>query len=44
MSLFTTMLAFDDAPSVGTAEIGILAGSRLAGIVATIILKTIGRS
>ncbi len=43
MSLFIAMLAFDDAAPVGAAKIGILAGSLLAGIIATIILKTIGR-
>ena len=40
MSLFIAMLAFDDAASIATAKIGILAGSLLAGIVAAVILKT----
>lgn len=44
MSLFIAMLAFDDTVSVEAAKKGILAGSLLAGIVATIVLKTIGRS
>jgi Na+:H+ antiporter, NhaA family len=43
MSLFIAMLAFDDAPPVNTAKLGILAGSLLAGIIAAIILKTTGR-
>ena len=43
MSLFIAILAFDDAASVDAAKIAILAGSLLAGIIATIILKTIGR-
>ena len=43
MSLFIAMLAFDDVAPVGAAKIGILAGSLLAGVVATVILKTIGR-
>ena len=37
------MLAFDDAERVGAAKLGILGGSFLAGVIATIILKTIGR-
>ena len=44
MSLFIAMLAFDDVAPVGAAKIGILASSLLAGVVATVILKTIGRS
>ena len=44
MSLFLAMLAFDDVAPLGAAKIGILAGSLLAGIVATVILKTIGRN
>ena len=43
MSLFIAMLAFDDVAPLGAAKIGILAGSLLGGIVATVILKTIGR-
>jgi len=43
MSLFIAMLAFDDVAPLGAAKIGILAGSLLAGVVATVILKTIGR-
>jgi NhaA family Na+:H+ antiporter len=43
MSLFIAMLVFHDVALVATAKIGILAGSLLAGVVATIILKTIGR-
>jgi NhaA family Na+:H+ antiporter len=43
MSLFIAMLAFDEAALVDAAKIGILAGSLLAGIIATIILKTVGR-
>jgi len=43
MSLFIAMLAFDDVAPVGAAKIGILGGSLLAGIIATVILKTIGR-
>jgi NhaA family Na+:H+ antiporter len=43
MSLFIAMLAFDGVAPVGAAKIGILAGSLLAGVVATVILKTIGR-
>jgi NhaA family Na+:H+ antiporter len=43
MSLFIAMLAFDDVAPLGAAKIGILAGSLLAGGVATVILKTIGR-
>jgi Na+:H+ antiporter, NhaA family len=43
MSLFIAMLAFHDAALVDAAKIGILAGSLLAGIIATIILKTVGR-
>ena len=38
------MLAFDDVAPLGAAKIGILGGSLLAGIIATVILKTIGRS
>jgi Na+:H+ antiporter, NhaA family len=44
MSLFIAMLAFDDVAQLGAAKIGILAGSLLAGIIGTVILKTIGRS
>jgi NhaA family Na+:H+ antiporter len=44
MSLFIAMLAFDDVAPLGAAKIGILAGSLLAGVVATVILKTIGRN
>jgi Na+:H+ antiporter, NhaA family len=43
MSLFIAMLAFDDVAPLGAAKTGILAGSLLAGVVATVILKTIGR-
>jgi NhaA family Na+:H+ antiporter len=43
MSLFIAMVAFDNAASVDAAKIAILAGSLLAGIIATVILKTIGR-
>jgi NhaA family Na+:H+ antiporter len=43
MSLFIAMLAFDDVAPLGAAKRGILAGSLLAGVVATVILKTIGR-
>jgi Na+:H+ antiporter, NhaA family len=43
MSLFIAMLAFDDVALLGAAKTGILAGSLLAGLVATVILKTIGR-
>jgi Na+:H+ antiporter, NhaA family len=43
MSLFITLLAFDDAGLVGAAKLGILAGSLFAGIVAAMILKTTGR-
>jgi Na+:H+ antiporter, NhaA family len=43
MSLFIAMLAFDEAPLVDAAKLGILAGSLLAGVLAAIILKTIGR-
>jgi NhaA family Na+:H+ antiporter len=43
MSLFIAMLAFDDVAPLGAAKIGILVGSLLAGVVATVILKTIGR-
>ena len=43
MSLFIAMLAFDDVAPVSVAKIGTLAGSLLAGIIATVILKTIGR-
>jgi NhaA family Na+:H+ antiporter len=43
MSLFLAMLAFDDVAPLGAAKTGILAGSLLAGVVATVILKTIGR-
>ena len=38
MSLFIAMLAFDDVAPLGAAKTGIL-----AGVVATVILKTIGR-
>jgi NhaA family Na+:H+ antiporter len=44
MSLFIAMLAFDSVAPLGAAKIGILAASLLAGVVATVILKTIGRS
>ena len=43
MSLFIAMLAFDKSVPVDAAKLGILAGSLLAGVIATIILKTIGR-
>ena len=43
MSLFIAMLAFDDVAPLGAAKTGILAGSLLAGVVATVILKTIAR-
>jgi Na+:H+ antiporter, NhaA family len=43
MSLFIAMLAFDKAAPVNAAKLGILAGSLLAGVIATIILRTIGR-
>jgi len=43
MSLFIAMLAFDKSVPVDVAKLGILAGSLLAGVIATIILKTIGR-
>jgi Na+:H+ antiporter, NhaA family len=43
MSLFIAMLAFDDAASLGAAKTGILAGSLLAGVIATVILKTAGK-
>ena len=43
MSLFIAMLTFDEAPLVNAAKLGILAGSLLAGILATFILKTTGR-
>ena len=43
MSLFIAMLAFDEAAPVDAAKLGILAGSLLAGVIATIILKTVGR-
>jgi NhaA family Na+:H+ antiporter len=43
MSLFIAMLAFDDVAPLGAAKKGILAGSLLAGVVATVILKTIAR-
>jgi NhaA family Na+:H+ antiporter len=43
MSLFIAMLAFDDVAPLGAAKTGILVGSLLAGVVATVILKTIGR-
>src|SRR5207249_4527084 len=43
MSLFIAMLAFDEAAPVDAAKLGILAGSLLAGVIATIILRTIER-
>jgi NhaA family Na+:H+ antiporter len=43
ISLFIAMLAFDEGAPVDTAKLGILAGSLLAGVIAAIILKTIGR-
>src|SRR5438034_721766 len=43
MSLFIAMLAFDKAAPVDAAKLGILAGSLLAGVIATIILRTIER-
>jgi Na+:H+ antiporter, NhaA family len=43
MSLFIAMLAFDDAAPVDAAKLGILAGSLVAGVIAAVILKTIGR-
>ena len=43
MSLFIAMLAFGDAQLVNAAKLGIIFGSLLAGIVATVILATAGR-
>lgn len=43
MSLFIATLAFDDFVLVDVAKLGILAGSLLAGLVATVTLKTFGR-
>jgi Na+:H+ antiporter, NhaA family len=43
MSLFIATLAFDEVAPVDAAKLGILAGSVLAGIMATIILKATGR-
>jgi len=43
MSLFIAMLAFDKSAPVDAAKLGILAGSLLAGAIATAILKTIGQ-
>jgi NhaA family Na+:H+ antiporter len=43
ISLFIAMLAFDEAAPLDAAKLGILAGSLLAGVIAAIILKTIGR-
>jgi len=43
MSLFIAMLAFRDAQLVNAAKLGIISGSLLAGIVATIILATVKR-
>src|SRR5437667_12709826 len=43
MSLFIAMLAFDETAPVDAAMLGILAGSLLAGVIATIILRTIER-
>jgi NhaA family Na+:H+ antiporter len=43
MSLFIVMLAFDKGAPVNAAKLGILAGSLLAGMIATIILRTMGR-
>ena len=39
MSLFITMLAFNDLPSIDTAKQAILGGSLLAGLVATVVLR-----
>ncbi|MBO0694475.1 MAG: Na+/H+ antiporter NhaA [Verrucomicrobia bacterium] len=44
MSLFITMLAFDEAAQINAAKSGILAGSLLAGITGAIVLKTVERS
>jgi Na+:H+ antiporter, NhaA family len=41
--LFIAMLAFDKAAPVNAAKLGILAGSLLAAVIATIILRTMGR-
>ena len=43
MSVFIAMLAFDKSAPVDAAKLGILAGSLLAGAIATAILKTIGQ-
>jgi NhaA family Na+:H+ antiporter len=43
MSLFIAMLAFEDTAMVDAAKRGIIAGSLLAGIAGTVLLKT-GRS
>jgi NhaA family Na+:H+ antiporter len=43
MSLFIATLAFRDAQLVNAAKLGIISGSLLAGIVATIILATVKR-
>jgi Na+:H+ antiporter, NhaA family len=43
MSLFISMLAFGESGQVNAAKLGILAGSLVAGVVAAIVFKTIGR-
>jgi NhaA family Na+:H+ antiporter len=43
MSLFIAMLAFDAPAYLDAAKVGILGGSLLVGIIASIILKVVGR-
>jgi NhaA family Na+:H+ antiporter len=43
MSLFIAMLAFDDPAHLDAAKVGILGGSLLVGVIASIILKAVGR-
>jgi NhaA family Na+:H+ antiporter len=40
MSLFISMLAFDEAAPIAAAKVGILAASLLAGVIGAILLKT----